>query len=84
MLLLVLELFVADLSGLTVFLTVELLLAALAGLAFVEEVLLTSGRYKFTVLSPTLVLPALSLLDTVLTATLLPVDRSTSRALGPL
>ena len=75
---------VVVLPELTVPLTVLDLLAALAGLAFVPEFLLTSGRYTLTERLPTLALPALPELVTFLTDTLLPVERSTSCALGPL
>ena len=60
------------------------LLIALAGRSLVAEFLLTSGRYIFTERSLTLVLPDLPELVTFLTETLLPVERSTSLALGPL
>lgn len=60
------------------------LFGALAGLSVLPEFLVTSGRYMFTELLFTLALPALPELVTFLTETLLPVERSTSCALGPL
>ena len=60
------------------------LFGALAGLAVLSEFLTTSGLYTFTERSLTLVLPARPELFTFLTETLLPVERSTSLALGPL
>lgn len=60
------------------------LFGALAGRAVFSEFLTTSGLYTFTERSLTLVLPARPELFTFLTETLLPVERSTSLALGPL
>ena len=60
------------------------LFGALAGRAVLSEFLTTSGLYTFTERSLTLVLPARPELFTFLTETLLPVERSTSLALGPL
>ena len=60
------------------------LFGALAGRAVFSEFLTTSGLYTFTERSLTLVLPARPELFTFLTETFLPVERSTSLALGPL
>ena len=60
------------------------LLEVLAGRALLSVFLTTSGRYTLTERLLTLVLPALPELVTFLTETFLPVDRSTSLALGPL
>lgn len=72
------------LSLLEVPLFTPVLLGALAGRAVLPEFLTTSGLYTFTERLLTLVLPALPELFTLLTETFLPVDRSTSLALGPL
>ena len=61
------------------------LFGALSGRSLLPDVfLVTSGRYTLTERSSTLVLPDLPELVRFLTVTLLPLERSTSLALGPL